>query len=99
MQSSGVESSMNSAFRCGNCIACFRVSPCEKCPNCVSKAGPCLRQMCVQAGMMAASTEPSSSQPNTNLLTTTERNSKKEESKKKNKLKEVGFRNREDDQE
>jgi hypothetical protein len=47
--------------------------------------------MCVQAGTIAASNEPSGSQKNNDLFTKLERNGKKDESKRKNKPKEVGF--------
>lgn len=85
--SSNAETSANSAFRCGNCIACFRVSDCEKCPNCLSKSGACLRRVCVQAGL----NDPTTSQTNNNDSSGKQTKKDVTEQKKKLKKKEVGF--------
>lgn len=40
------------AFKCGQCINCFRQHNCEKCVNCLARRQPCLRRVCVQSGLI-----------------------------------------------
>lgn len=71
---------VNSTFKCGNCIACFRLTDCEKCPNCINKISPCLRRVCVQAGLI-------SNEPATSQTSSSESSTKKDSSEQKKKIK------------
>lgn len=48
--------------RCGNCVACFRVTNCTKCLNCENKIHPCVKRICIRNGLNTDSLiSPSSS--------------------------------------